>query len=146
MNSRRIVVNQLMALGISGINNGISDSEWRFVEIWCGDIVVHQFRTIALVMFNPCQSLVFGQANYEKNVGLISHEKPRYSGFSPCVSPHWPILGGFLKCWHPKSSKTLDNFGIDTRGFGDPPFQFTTIFKLVDGLSHTIPLFTVFRS
>ena len=60
--------------------------------------------------------------------------------------PTLAILGGFLKCWYPKSSKTLDNFGIDTRGFGDPPFQFTIIFKLVDGLSHTIPLFTVFRS
>jgi hypothetical protein len=37
------------------------------------------------------------------------------------------VYGGFLKWRYPKSSKSLDRFSNESRGFGDPPFQETPI-------------------
>jgi hypothetical protein len=33
------------------------------------------------------------------------------------------LFGGVLKWWYPPNHPKLDNFSVETHGFGDPPFQ-----------------------
>ena len=41
------------------------------------------------------------------------------------------LFGGVLKWWYPPNHPKLDNFSVETHGFGDPPFQKKTFIYLL---------------